>query len=243
MHDWRQDPATDRQKRRMKEERIRFKRSITKGEASDLIGETEPADEYDAAILKYFRISSATKMSETTARRKVEELLSDPSNKIKWQNRSADAEQKAIYKFFHVPIPPGLKHEDAAAIIASLFEDEEKLEAWDSHQDAIAEREGALEDAYEMLDMDRDLHDCKRVGKHQFKEIAETLEREGMQLLDMAEIENEDRFFEKAFELFPQLRKAPKRQPSHRSRRKSANGLVMLLLIILILIIIGAIFG
>lgn len=240
MHNWRQDPATDRQKRRMKEEGVRFKRSITKGEASDLIGETEPAGEYDVAILKYFRIPGAAKMSDTAAGRKVAEIFSDPVNKAKWENRGADSEQKAIYKFFQIPIPSGLKHKDAAELIGNLFEEEGKAEAWDAYQDAIDEREGALEDAYEMLDMDRDMHDCKKISKRQFRAIAEALERDGMQLNDMAEIEHEDQFFIKAFELFPKLRKEPRQPSSRHWKRKRQSGLGWLLLIILILIIIGA---
>lgn len=148
MHDWRKDPATDRQKRRLKDECIPFHRSITKGEASDLIGEMEPATGHDVAVLKYFRVPGAAKMSETAARRKVEELFSDPGHKGRWENRPADVEQKAIYKFFQMPVPAGLKHKDATVVINELFEDDEKMEAWDTHQDDLWQREDALEDAY-----------------------------------------------------------------------------------------------
>ena len=239
MRDWRQDLATDRQKRRMKEEGIRFKRSITKGEASDLIGETESASEYDIAILKYFRIPGAAKMSETAAKRMVADLFSDPANETKWENRGADAEQKAIYKFFHLPIQSGLKHKNAAAVIGNLFEDEEKEEAWFSHLDGIAERQDELEDALDILDMYREEYDCRKIGKRQCKTIAEALEQEGMRIPDMAELENLDRFFHKALAMFPQLRREPRQTPTHHRRGNRHSSLGWLLLIILILIIIG----
>jgi len=56
MNDWRNDPATEAQKRRLKEEGIKFHRNITKGEASDLVGSTVDPEDDEIEILKFFKV-------------------------------------------------------------------------------------------------------------------------------------------------------------------------------------------
>ena len=75
MADWRQDPATEAQKKRLKAEGINFPENITKGEASDLIGTTEKPCEDEILILKFFKVPGISKMTQTDAKRKIDELF------------------------------------------------------------------------------------------------------------------------------------------------------------------------
>ena len=121
MNDWGQDPATDAQKERLKEEGIKHSSSISKGEASDLIGSTTDPSESDLAILKFFKVQGISNMSETDALRKIESIFSDPKNEQRWENRPADKEQKEIYRFFNLKMPPKLTRPEADKFIAELF--------------------------------------------------------------------------------------------------------------------------
>lgn len=203
MSDWRQDPATDAQKRRLEEEGIKFSSAILKGEASDLIGNTIVPEDHEISILKYFKVKGITKMSQTDARKKIEEIFSDPNNKKRWEDRPAEKNQKDIYHFFKLPIPSGLNHKDADKFIGELMQDEEKLEAWEKYEEEIDERESWFEDNYEMMNDARDLYDCKKISKKLFKQVVESLESSGMSLEQIEE--DEDVFFEKALEINPQL--------------------------------------
>ena len=75
MTDWREHPATDAQKERLKQEGLKYSINITKGEASDLIGSTDAANAEQIEILKYFKVTGASKMSQTDANRKIQEIL------------------------------------------------------------------------------------------------------------------------------------------------------------------------
>jgi len=70
--------------------------------------------------------------------------------------------QKEVYKFFGLKVPAKLKHKDAESFIKNLFEDEEKLDAWDKHEQEIDERESLIEENYEMFDLHREYHECKK---------------------------------------------------------------------------------
>ncbi len=239
MSDWRQDPATDAQKRRLEEEGIKFSSSILKGEASDLIGSTVDPDDHQILILKYFKVKGITKMSQTDARKEIEQIFSDPNNKQRWESRPAEKSQKDIYKFFQLPIPSRLSHDDASRFIDELFQDEEKLETWEKHEDEIDDRESWFEDNHEIMNDARDLYDCKKISKKLFKQVVESLESSGMSLEQIEE--NEDAFFEKALEINPQLLLASASRPSKsigKSSNKSGSSIGAIVMIIVILIII-----
>jgi hypothetical protein len=242
MNDWRQDAATDAQKRRLKEEGIKFSSSITKGEASDLIGSTVEPDDHEIAILKFFKIAGISKMSQTDARRKIESIFDNAENKDRWENRPADKNQKEIYRFFNLTTPSNLSYKDAEVFISELLEDEEKLEAWEKHEEEIDDRESWFEDNYEMFNDDRDLYDCKKISKKLFKQVIESLESSGMTLEQIED--NEDAFFEKALEINPELRRAPvSRAASSRkysSKKKSGGGIGGIIIVIIIIIIVLA---
>ena len=242
MNDWRQDPATDAQKRRLKEEGIKFPSSLTKGEASDLIGSTVEPDDHELAILKFFKIAGISKMSQTDARKKIEAIFDAPENTKRWENRPADSSQKEIYRFFNLTIPSNLSYKDAESFLGELFEDEEKLEAWEKHEDEIDERESWREDNYEMMNDARDLYYCNKISKKQFTKIIDSLESSGITLEKIES--NEAAFFEKAFELHPELRRetanreaSPKRQSSRKTKSGSSLGGLVIIVIVIIVVV------
>lgn len=239
MSDWRHDPATDAQKKRLKEEGFKHSSSITKGEASDLIGSTTSPGEREKAILKFFKAQGISKMSETDARKKIESILSDPANTQRWENRPADKEQKDVYHFFNLKVPPKLSRPDAARFIDELLKDEEKAKAWDKHEEEAADREAWFEDNFEMFNDIREDYDCKKITFKLFQQVVESLQASGMTLEQIEE--NEDAFFEKALEINPNLQRAPSGRSSstteYRDNGKSGislRGIVILAIIILV---------
>ena len=244
MSDWRQNPATEAQKKRLNAEGIDFQDNISKGEASDLIGTTEEPSEEELAILKFFKVSGASKMSQTDARQKIDELFADEQKAKKWEDRPADKTQKDIYNFFNIPLPSKLRYKDAEKFIDELFEDEKKQDAWDNHEDILEDRKSWFEDTLDMINDDRDMYDCKKISKKLFKEVVTSLETSGMTLEQIEE--NEEAIFKKALEIDPNLRKAsarPSSEPtshvSHQPSKKSNSGCsAVLALLILITILI-----
>jgi len=246
MSDWRKDPATEAQTKRLNEEGIKYPSFITKGEASDLIGSSIEPDEHETAILKFFRIRDISKMSQTDARTKIEEIFDKAENKDRWDSRPADKNQKEIYRFFNLPIPSNLTLKDAEKYIDELFEDEGKREAWETHEDEIADRESWFEDTHEMMNDVRDIYDCKKIGKQLFREVVDSFESSGMTLEQIEQ--NEDAFFERALEIKPELRRVMANTPTattkYESNKKSGIGLsgsiILVVVIIMIIVIISS---
>jgi hypothetical protein len=246
MHDWHQDPATELQKKRLKNEGIDFPENITKGEASDLIGTTEEPSVDELAILRFFKVPGIAKMSQTDARRKIDELFADEQKVKKWEERPADKTQKDIYKFFNIPLPHNLRYKDAEEVIIELFEDEAKKEAWKNHEDKLSERKSWFEDTLFLINDDRDLYNCKKISKKLFKQIVESLESSGMPL-EMIE-ENPKLIFEKALEIDPNLRMGSvTRRRSYSSRPtikigKSGCSVVLAVIIAIIILLVIKVF-
>jgi hypothetical protein len=239
MNDWRQDPATERQKSRLKAEGIDFPENITKGQASDLIGTTEEPSVDELAILKFFKVSGIPKMSQTDARRKIDELFADEQKIKKWEERPADKRQKDIYKFFNIPLPQNLRYKDAEKFIDELFKDEAKRKAWDK----LDERESWFEDTLDTVNNDRDYYDLKKISMKLLKQIVESLESSGV-TLDQID-ENQDLIFKKALEIDPDLRKAPvtrkksySSQPTSEKSKPGCSVVLVLVIAIMVLIVI-----
>lgn len=205
MENWRNDPATEAQKGRLKSEGKAFSPTITKGEASDLIGSTLKPHEDEIAILRFFNVTGVSDLSQTDARKEIAQIFASRGNKERWESRPADKVQKDVYRFFKVPIPSGLTHRDAEDQIQKLFDDEQQLEAWSKQQEEIDDRNAWFEDTRELMNDSCYLYDCKKVGKKLFKEVAESLESSGMSFKEIEE--NEEIFFKKALELNPALRR------------------------------------
>jgi len=218
---WRSEPATEAQKRRLREEGIRIRDKLSKGEASDLIGSTVEPSEWEIEQLKFFKVTGISQMSETDARRKLDELFEDPENHVRWENRPASKEQKEIYKFFGIKVPVRLKHKDAEKFLDELFEDDSKYDAWIEHEEEKDNREHWFQDTLEYMNESREIYDCKKISKILFKQVVESLEASGMTL---EEIESdEEHFFEKALEINPQLFRAPRRVSHSIQKRKQKD--------------------
>jgi hypothetical protein len=205
MIDWRNDPATEAQKKRMHEDGIKFSKEITKGEASDLIGSLLPPGEEQDEVLKFFKVKGISQLSQTSAQQKIDEIFNNPDNDVKWRSRPASKEQKVIYTFFKIPIPPKISHEEAQKNIDKLFEDENKHNAWENRQEEMEEKEGWFEDYYKIINDDHYYFGYKKIGKKLFKQAVEELEFSG---ISKSDIENNfELVFKKAVEIDPTIKK------------------------------------
>lgn len=205
MSDWRNDPATEAQKKRMHEDGIKFSKEITKGEASDLIGSLLPPGEEQEAVLRFFKVKGISLLSQTSAQQKIEEIFNNPNNESEWRNRPASKEQKEIYRHFKIEIPAKLSHEEAQKNIDKLFEDENKHKTWENRQEEIEEKEGWFEDYYKVINDDHYYYECEKIGKKLFKKAVEELEFSG---ISKSDIENNfELVFKRAAEIDTTIKK------------------------------------
>ena len=205
MEEWRNDPVTEAQKRRMRENGIKFSENITKGEASDLIGSLLPPTEEQEELLKFFKTKEISKLSQTTAQKLINEIFNSLDNELKWRNRPASKEQKEIYRHFKMVIPTKLSYEEAQKNIDELFEDEKKRDVWESRQEEIEEKEGWFEDYYSIINADHYYYGCTKIGKKLFKQAVEKLEYSGISKSDIEK--NFELVFIKAAEIDPSIKK------------------------------------
>ena len=218
MSDWRNDPATEAQKNRMREDGIDFSENITKGEASDLIGSLLEPEDDQKEILKFFKTKNISKISQTDARKIIEEIFSNPTNKSKWDNRPVSKEQNEIYSFFNLTIPTNLSYKEAQKNIDLLFEDENKLNIWEKHQDEKDEIEAWYEDYYEIINGDNYYYDCKKIGRKLFRQVVNDLESSG---ITKSQIENNSEIvFKRAIEIDPSIKKISR---THSKISQSSN--------------------
>lgn len=101
MSDWREEPITTAQKRRMTKEGIAYTPSMTKGEASDLIGSTQKPNEEEMEILEFFKIKKAKKFTQTEARKVIDDIFEDRDNLDRWNSGEKDTSNNyGLYIFF-----------------------------------------------------------------------------------------------------------------------------------------------
>lgn len=212
--DWYTVPATERQKFRLRKEGISFQETITKGEASDLIGNTVPPDPEEKAILKFFKVPNGERLFQTDARRKIQELFQSPQNVEKWEGRPADRYQKEIYSFFKLPTRRGLTWKEAKTFIEDeLFKDKQKAKEWEQHEEEqfkleeeLFEREEWFEINLEEFNDCAEDYGCKKFSRKKFREIVTFLESRGITPEQIDQNPTVD-FFEKALEIDPSLRR------------------------------------
>jgi len=139
---WYFDEVTDRQLKRLEEEGYKPSKELTKGQASDLIGMTTPADDEDLAVLKYFKISRKN-MNETKVRHEIALLFQDPEKFEAWKQRPPNQTQKEEAKFFGVKLPKGTSSLQAGKLISDhqseLDENDPKFDEWDAVHEIIDE--------------------------------------------------------------------------------------------------------
>ena len=178
---WYFDEATERQIERIKSEGFELPMpSVSKGQASDIIGLFEPPEESDTEVLKFFKISTKN-LNQTMARAEFDRLMADPEKAEAWQKRSADAEQKETLRFYGVPVPRGLTHAAAVKLI-------------DEREDSLREEGSQLPDEWESLSSIisefADIgtcaaYDIKRPGASVVRAAVDALRKGGKSLKDI----------------------------------------------------------
>ena len=199
---WFFDEVTDRQIQKIEEIGIKISGGRpTKGQASDIIGLFEPAEDENIEILKFFKISLKD-MNQSKARYEVNKLLQDPEKSEKWRNRPATVMQKEFYKFFGLKVPQGLTHEIAKKDINEYREklndeDETSMDEWD-----------AFEDIYdEINDPDfRDDYELKSINISLYRLAIANLQNEGKTLKELSD--DVDIVIDKIMEIKPEIKKA-----------------------------------
>jgi len=235
MKSWRDEPASDSQKHLLTKKGLNFSDTITKGEASDLIGTVMPAEDEMVEILRFFKVPAVDSMNQTDARKKVNEIFADENNRKKWENKNATKRQKEIYKFFGIEIPKALRSEDAEKVIQNLMENEEKWERWEQYEDEVDERQSRLEDLHESIADYRDLYDCKKISKSLLEQIIQELEASGLTFEQLESEVDYETIYKKALELKPDLILSRTKNTRSKYKNKKRNNLVWYLILAFII--------
>lgn len=197
---WYFDEITERQKNRLDDLGIKVGRTISKGQASDLIGMHEPPDANALSILRFFKRSTKG-MNQTKARHEAAQIFSDPENVKAWENRPPTKEQKEFCKFFGLKMGKGLTAPEAEKLIReheSKLADEEdpRLDEWEAFSEIMEE----LSDSEIRAD-----YEIKKPSVTLIKSALEDLAQQGKSYRDVAD--EIDILVEKLVELKPDLQR------------------------------------
>lgn len=201
---WFFDPPTDRQIEFAKDLGLSSSdlSSKTKGQISDLIGLTQDPSPEDIEVLKFFK-QPTRGLNETTARDKVQYLLSDPDKKSEFESRPPTSLEREVLRFAGIKAPKNVRKTDIPRLFqekASEFNDEKAEVYWN---DRVDEYEDILE---EFQDRDfREEAEIKKPALSKIRKAVETLESEGHSLVE-GDIDADD-VAEKLIELYPELQK------------------------------------
>lgn len=180
--EWYYDEITERQIKKFNELGVSFLKNITKGQASDLIGMQEPADDESIKILKFFKIK-ASGISQTQARHKVALIFEDQENVQKWKERPPAIYQKDFFKFFGIKLVRGTSYEQAATLINDYESDmadknDPKLEEWEAYEQILDE----------LSDPDfRETYEIKKASSTLIKKALAELLENGNSYLDISD--------------------------------------------------------
>ena len=205
MINWRDDPATERQKNYLLRNNISFSNNITKGETSDLIGTNKPHEEETINILRFFKVKNIASLNHTQANLKIGEIFSKEDNKIKWENRSATNEQKEIYKFFNIEIKNRLTFKEAEKVIENLQKDEKTWEKWEQYDSELDEHKSMMDDIFELIADYRDLSNCRKISRKLFNQTIQSLVESGITLEQLESEVDYKTIYQKAIELQPDI--------------------------------------
>lgn len=197
---WYFDPITEHQTARLVEEGHTIPRGMTKGQASDLIGLGEHADEHDLAVLKHFKKSTA-QMNSSRARHEVGLIFLSDENRASWENRPASARRLEFFKFLGIKSEPGLseqaakeKQESTSAELSKSGD--ERIENWHSYETFL--------DEFDDPDF-REGFDLKRPSYKQIRTVIQKMLAEGKSWQDIAD--DTDAVAERLIEDNPNLEK------------------------------------
>ncbi|MGA9288504.1 MAG: hypothetical protein WBV93_09195, partial [Anaerobacillus sp.] len=196
---WYFDEVTERQIEKLKELGVSVnKKKITKGQASDLIGMHEPAEEESIEILKFFKIPTRG-IKQTQARHEVSMLFQEEMSIQAWKERPPTTLQNEFCKFFGLKLEKGTTHEQAAKIIndheSELSEnDDPRLEEWEAFEQIIEE----------LSDPDfRQDYEIKKPSATLIKKAIGELQKEGNSYQEISD--DIDLLVDKLIELKPDL--------------------------------------
>ncbi|NRA27422.1 MAG: hypothetical protein HRU10_09255 [Opitutales bacterium] len=198
---WYFDPASENQLKYLEDLGVNHDaKSLTKGQASDLIGLQHEADDQDIEVLKFFKVSTG-RMNQTRARHEAMRLLSEPQNAAKWEARPPSAEQKEFFKFFGLKAPKGLTLNEAEKIIRDHKRElsdkgAPKLDEWEHYEDILDQ----------IADNDtRDDYDIRKPSAALIRQALKELNEDGMSYEDV--VDDLDVLIEKLITLKPDLQK------------------------------------
>jgi len=117
---WYFDVPTEAQLKRLESEEIRPFAGMTKGQASDLIGTTEPVEEEDLEALQHFN-RPLRGMNQTRARHELALLFQDPANRESWEQRPPSSRLKEKCRFLGVKLSTGMTHKAADSALQSKY--------------------------------------------------------------------------------------------------------------------------
>lgn len=122
--------------------------TLTRGHAADLIGLTTPPASREIEILNVLRFPISQIRNETIAQIKCIELLKNPRNLERWQNRPSTAIQKALLDWFEISYPNDLTYRQANSLQFERELTERQEEEWDAIESILSEltQEYFLED-------------------------------------------------------------------------------------------------
>jgi hypothetical protein len=190
--EWHFEPASERQLARLEREGLRGV-TLTKGQASDLIGLSEPPDEADAEVLKFFGVPAAS--NQTMARAQARELLALKGNYERWQARPATSEQKAEIRFLGGKVPKALIATEAQRALHDLRDaNPAKVDELDNLK--------AIFDEFNDADF-REVVGIKKPSRAAIQEAIDALVADGQTLENLA-LET-DAIADKLLELHPEL--------------------------------------
>ena len=192
---WYYDSVTEKQKKRLSESGFTGGISkLTKGQASDLIGLVEEPEDWAIERLRFFKLSTKG-LCQTEARMKVEQLMANPENVKRWDNRPATAQQREHMKFYGEAVQKGIKATEAERLLAELEERfPSKAEALDNLQ--------CIFDEFDDRDM-REMMSTRKPTKKALQEAIDKLIAEGKTLDDLAS--DTQVVADKLIELYPDL--------------------------------------
>jgi hypothetical protein len=129
--DWCYDPATDRQKDRLRDEGApdSLLHGLTKGQASDLIGMFYSADDDDGIeILQALKLWRSG-MTETEARDASRRAYLNPEMRAAYDRRPPGRDAKIFCAAYGLKLPRNCTHDDAAELIDEFIGEDVDLEA------------------------------------------------------------------------------------------------------------------
>lgn len=198
---WYFDEVTERQLNKLDELGVSVKRkNITKGQASDLIGMHEPADEESLEILRFFNVPTRG-MNQTKSRHEVALIFDDEVKVEAWKNRRPSQIQKEFFVFFGIKPEKGMTNAEASKLISNhesaLAEKEDpQLDEWEAFEEIIDE----------LSDPDfREDYEIKKPNITLIKNALAGLQKEGKSYRDAAD--EIDLVIEKMIKIKPELRR------------------------------------